>query len=314
MDATHREAHAGAPSDDAAGRVRAGSGKETSNTMGEKTNTEKRSARVVAFGNQKGGTGKSTTCGAFAEGLTRRGYKVLVIDLDPQGNLTLTMAGESAGPSCDTFLAKGLVTPDTDPSRWIQKRSYADLIGAGEQNSGGGMLMMREKEIATDTSEGGWRLDDALACVRPIYDFILLDTPPNMGSLTVNALAAADEVVIPCDMDIQSVKGFVDFLGYIRGVQRRMNTRLEIAGVVLTKYRSGVASDQSIESNIRARAEAEGVRVFRSAIRTTEVVNRAHSEGIGIYAAVERKSGSSRVDIDYDIVLEEYLGEDGKHD
>lgn len=310
---SQRSVNPGAPSMAAVGADASDAGKETSMIMDEAKREDSPSARVVAFGNQKGGTGKSTTCGAFAEGLRRRGYKVLVIDLDPQGNLTLTMAGDSCYPSTDTFLAKGLVTPDTDPSKWIQKRSYADLIGAGEQNSGGGMLMMREKEIATDTSEGCWRLDDALECVRPFYDFILLDTPPNMGSLTVNALAAADEVIIPCDMDIQSVKGFIDFLGYIHGVQRRMNTRLAIAGVVLTKCRKGVASDASIEARVREAAQGFGVRVFRSAIRATEVVNRAHSEGIGIYTAVERKAGSSRIDIDYEIVLEEYLGEDGKH-
>lgn len=272
---------------------------------------ETKRATVIAFANQKGGTGKSTTCGAFAEGLVRRGYSSLVVDLDPQGNLTFTMGGGFNHPGVDSFLDKGLVTADTDPSKWIQTGGYADLIGSGGRDSAAVMLMTREKEIASDTSEGSWRLDDALECVRPSYDFILLDTPPNMGSLTVNALAAADEVVIPCEMDAQSVKGSFEFLAYIRGVQRRMNTRLKIAGIVLTKCRRNVTSDASIETGVREVAGNAGVRVFRSTIRTTEVVNRAHSEGIGIYEAVKRKPGSSRVDIDYDIVLDEYLGVEG---
>lgn len=268
-----------------------------------------RARRIVAFANQKGGTGKSTTCGAFAEGLIRRGFKVLCIDLDPQGNLSFTNGADTSRACADSLLAPESpadLTCPADLEPWIQHPSYTDLIASGRIGDDN-TLESRAKEISTDTAGGPWRLEDALAHSTSNYDFVLVDTPPNMDALTVNALAAADDVIVPCDMDVQSAKGFDVFLTYLRRFQRRMNRRLQIAGVIVTQFRYGVTSAQEFLDGMAAKCEAEGVPLIHSTIRMTDVVKRAHGNGIGIYEAVEAKRGAARIDIDYDCAIDQYL-------
>ena len=268
--------------------------------------------RTLAFANQKGGTGKSTCCGAFAEGLVRRGYRCLVIDLDPQGNLSFTMGADTADTPCaDSLLAPDLgKLSDSELRRWIQHPAYVDMIASGGITEDANALEARAKEIATDTAGGPWRLEDALSdALGSAYDFILLDTPPNMDALTVNALAMADDVIIPCDMDVQSAKGFDVFLTYLRRFQRRMNRQLRIAGVLINQYRYGVNSARDFLEGMQAKCAYEGVRLFRSTIRSTDVVKRAHESGVGVYEAVASKGGSARIDIDFDSAIDEYLSD-----
>lgn len=267
-------------------------------------NRGKAKARVIAFANQKGGTGKSTSCAAVAEGLSRRGFRILVIDLDPQGNLSFTMGCDMTKPSADTLLDGATANQGLD--RWIQKLGFCDMIASGSLDHGNA-LEMRSLEIANDTAGGPWRLADVLEDALGGYDFVLLDTPPNMGPLTVNALCAATDLIIPCDMDIQSIKGFDVFLGYVRQFQRRMNRKLVLAGVVMTQFRVGVNSARETLEGMRLKCAYENVKLFRSTVRSTDVVKRAHKEGIGIYEAVKSRRGSSRIDIDYDALIDEYL-------
>ena len=271
--------------------------------------TKQKCTRILAFANQKGGTGKSTCCGAFAEGLTRKGYNVLVIDLDPQGNLSFTMGADDTLPCADTLLAPNSAQgASQDLEAYIQHPAYVDLIASGrigEKNA----LEARAKEISTDTAGGPWRLADAIAPAAGTYDFILLDTPPNMESLTVNALAAADDVIIPCDMDVQSAKGFGVFLEYIRRFQRYMNRDLRLAGVLVNQFRYGVNTASDFLNGMTGKCAHEGVRLFRSTIRSTDVVKRAHESGKGVYEAVESKRGSARIDVDFDCAIDEYLAD-----
>lgn len=267
--------------------------------------------KVVAFAMQKGGTGKSTTCGGFAEALLRRGRTVLVMDLDPQGNLGFTMGADVSMPCADTLLA-----PDADvsePSRWIQHPAYCDLVAAGARDDADGALDTRSKEISTDTAAGAWRLEDALVRFKPLYDYILVDTPPNMDAMTMNALAAADEVVIPVDPDVQTARRLGDFVGYIRRIQRRMNTRLAIAGIVVTQYREGVNSCKDFYDGVKASCEAAGIRLFSSPMHLSDDVKKAHEQGVGVYEVAARRSrfsGRYRVDDDLDAIVGEYLGEE----
>ena len=270
------------------------------------------SRRTLVFANQKGGTGKSTSCGAFAEGLTRRGYKCIVIDLDPQGNLSFTMGADTFNMPCaDSLLAPDLgKLSDNELRAWIQHPAYVDMIASGSITDDANALEARAKEIATDTAGGPWRLDDVLSeALGDTYDFLLIDTPPNMDALTVNALAMADDVIIPCDMDVQSAKGFDVFLKYLRRFQKRMNRRLRIAGVLINQYRYCVISARDFLEGMQAKCAYEGVKLFRSTIRSTDVVKRAHESGIGVYEAVAAKGGSARIDIDFDGAIDEYLSD-----
>lgn len=271
-------------------------------------------ARVVAFAMQKGGTGKSTTCGAVAEELGRRGERVLVIDLDPQGNLGFTMGADTSLPCADSLLAPGADL--SDAGRWVQRPAYADLIAAGDRDDADGALDARSKEIATDTASGAWRLDDALAPFKGSYDFILVDTPPNMEAMTMNALAAADDVIIPVDPDVQTARRLGDFIGYIRRIQRRMNTRLSIGGVVVTQYREGVNSARDFYEGVKGSCEAAGVP-FLGAVHLTDDVKKAHERGVGVLevaAARSRFSGRYRVDDDVRGIVDAYLAGRGDGD
>ncbi len=262
--------------------------------------------KVIVFANQKGGVGKSTCTGGFAEGLARRGYRVLMLDCDPQGNLSFTCGADMSAPCVDSLLAPGRTAGRADVEMFVQHPAYADMIASGPIESGDNALEARAKEIAVDTAAGAWRLDDALAPFREVYDYILVDTPPNMDSLTVNALCAADEVVIPCDMDIQSAKALGVFLTYLSRFGR-MNSDLKVTGVLLNQFRRGVNSAAGIVEGVRSMCEVSGVPVFDSTIRSTDVIKRAHEEGIGVYEAVSAKSGSARVDIDFESAIDQFL-------
>lgn len=267
---------------------------------------------VIAFANQKGGAGKTTTTGAFSEALQRRGKSVLAIDLDPQGSLSFCMGADPSLPSAADLLEAG--GAKGAPESYVQRPSYADLVCAGSQSATGSALDVRAREIATDTAGGQFRLAAALDAYRDRYDYILLDTPPNMEALTVNALVAADDVIVPVDGDVLSAKGFDVFYGYLGGVHRYFNPRLKIAGVLISQYRRGVKTAATFERGIRhmcanmpASTSDLEVPVFRTTVRYTDVVKRAHEQGIGVYDAVASAPGLARIDVDYDCAVDEYL-------
>ena len=265
---------------------------------------------AVAFANQKGGVGKTTVCGGMAEALVRKGFRVLVIDLDPQGNMSFVMDADMAAPGTDTLLAKGFLKTASDPMAWVQHPAYVDLIAAGPMGDGASALEEREFEINTDRAGGAYRLADALAPFRAEYDFIMLDTPPNMGSMTVNALACADYVMVVCDRDSMSANALARFMADIEEYRAHMNRNLKVGGVVFNKYkRSGKVSSDFVSSVTEVMGEA-GVPVIPTPIRETDVVQRAHDEAVGMAEIVARRR-AARIDLDFDVATDEFLANCG---
>ena len=195
------------------------------------------SPHTIALMNQKGGVGKTTTVANLGAALAERGRRVLLADLDPQAHLTINYGVEPGddGPTLYDVLGDGAGVLGA-----IRRLDGADLGGLdGEVHLLPGSLDLAGLEVELADVEGRQtRLRDALARVRHDYDVILLDCPPSLGLLTVNALAVADRVLIPMQAHFLALQGFAKLLETTKLVGRQINPRLRVLGVVLTMFDS----------------------------------------------------------------------------
>ena len=181
--------------------------------------------KTVAIVNQKGGVGKTTTCVNLAAALTSLGARVLVCDFDPQGNATSGFGVDKAhSPSVYDVLVDG-----ADVSRSIVSTRWADVIPANKSLSGATVEL-----ISMDRRE--YRLRDALAGAKDNYDFIFIDCPPSLELLTLDALCAADTLLVPVQCEYFALEGLSDLMYTIRLAKRSLNPSLDLEGVVLTMY------------------------------------------------------------------------------
>ena len=184
-------------------------------------------ARILAVANQKGGVGKTTTSVNLAAGMAQSGRRVLLVDLDPQGNAT-TGSGVNKSKLERTVYHVLLGLADASNIRMRVESGY-DLIPANRELAGA------EVELVDLPNREG-RLRAALERVGSEYDFILIDCPPSLSLLTVNAFAAADQVLIPMQCEYYALEGLSDLVGTIKRVRANLNPRLEIAGLVRTMF------------------------------------------------------------------------------
>ena len=165
---------------------------------------------VIAVINQKGGVGKSTTAQAIGQGLTLKGYKVLFVDLDAQGNLTYSLNASQSNKTVLEVLTKQVDAKDT-----IQKTATGDIMPSSLQLSGADLMLT---EMGKE-----YRLKEALEPIKSKYDYIIIDTPPALGILTVNALTACTGVIIPAQADIYSLQGIGQLNSTIEAVKKYCN-------------------------------------------------------------------------------------------
>ena len=225
-------------------------------------------ARTVAIANQKGGVGKTTTAVNLAAGLALSGKRVLLIDLDPQGN-----AGSGLGyPSIK--VQKGVyevLSGDATLSQVLLETEVAGLhlVPSGQR------LVGAEVELV-DVPRREYRLKEALVEVEDRYDFILIDAPPSLGFLTLNALTAARSVLVPVQCEYYALEGLSHLLSAIRLVQQGLNPTLQIEGVLLTMFDNRLnLSQQVLEETRRFFAE----RVYRTVIPRNVRLSEAPSFG-----------------------------------
>jgi chromosome partitioning protein len=192
------------------------------------TGTRQRPARIVALVNQKGGVGKTTSTVNLAATLAGDGARVLVVDIDPQGNATSSFGVDKQ--ELDATLYDALVG-DVDPAGIVIAgvRERIDLLPATPT------LAAAEVELV-DQPRREHRLADTLAPLRDRYDVVLIDSPPSLGMLTVNALTAADGVVIPVQCEYLALEGVSQVLATIDLIRRGLNPDLELLGVLMTMY------------------------------------------------------------------------------
>lgn len=220
---------------------------------------------IYCIANQKGGVGKTTTAEALTDNFAARGKKVLAVDLDAQGNLTFCYcAGNGSGASALGVLT-GEVGTETAVKEIVQGKKY--IIPASKALSGADGFI-------TDTGKE-YRLREALEPVRNDYDFIVIDTPPALGILTVNALTAADRVVIPAQADIFSLQGISELSNTIALIKKYCNRELIIDGVLLTRFNPRSSFNSDVRELAQKLAGGMDTTVFDTVIRESISVKKA---------------------------------------
>jgi chromosome partitioning protein len=197
---------------------------------------------VYAIANQKGGVGKTTTAVNLAACVAEAGYESLLVDVDPQSNATVGLGlGKDAGTTVYDVLVGSATFDDAIVPTSIEHLSIAP---AGPDLAGATVELPRIAGSET-------RLRDALQPIRGRYAFTLLDCPPSLGPLTVNALVAADRVIVPVQAEYFALEGLAGLLGTLKLIQRELNPRLTIAGMLLTMHDGRTRLAQDVEREVR---------------------------------------------------------------
>jgi len=227
-----------------------------------------RTAEVIAFANQKGGVAKTTTTLNLAVAFAESGYRVLCIDLDPQGNLTMS---QGIDPDKVEKSLYDVLVHDMPISEIIQKREI-DIAVASIDLAGA--------EIAMSTKIGRERsLEKALKEVIGNYDFVCIDTPPSLGLLTINALTAANKVIVPVQCEYLSMRGLVQLQNTLKMIQENLNPDVRIEGILPTMLDSRtVHAKEAVE----ILEENFGELVFKSRIRKTIKFAEAPVKGASV--------------------------------
>lgn len=199
--------------------------------------------KIVSFSNQKGGVGKTTTCVNMAAYLATFGKKVLLVDIDPQGNATTGLGFSKSSLKKSVY---SVLIDDEKVSDNILKTEIEnlDLLPSNIDLAGAEVELVYKK-----TREKV--LKNALAAVRADYDYIMIDCPPSLGLLTINALAAADTVIIPIQSEYYALEGLSQLMNSITLVKQHLNPALEVDGVVLTMYDSRSLISKQIAEEIK---------------------------------------------------------------
>lgn len=183
-------------------------------------------AKTIAIVNQKGGVGKTTSCVNLVASLVSKGKRVLLCDFDPQANAT---SGLGVDKTTATPGIYEVLINDAPCSKAVVKTPHGDVLPANKALAGATVEM-----IGMERRE--YLLRDALAGVKDQYDFVFIDCPPSLELLTLNALCAADTVLVPVQCEYYALEGLSDLLSTVRIVKRSLNTALELEGVILTMF------------------------------------------------------------------------------
>lgn len=236
-------------------------------------------ATVMAVVNQKGGTGKTTTCENLGVGLAMEGKKVLLVDTDPQASLTICLGHpvpDQLFPTLSDMMGKILLEQPIAPGEGILHHPEGvDLMPANIELSGLEVSLVNAMSRETI-------LRQYLDTVKQNYDFILLDCMPSLGMLTVNALAAADNVLIPVQAAYLPAKGLEQLLQTINKVRRQINPKLKIEGILLTMVDSRTNYSKEISSLIRENYGGK-LKVYKTDIPRSVRAEEISAEGTSIF-------------------------------
>ena len=236
-------------------------------------------AAVIAVVNQKGGTGKTTTCENLGIGLANEGKKVLLVDTDPQGSLTIALGNprpDDLPVTLTDLMAKIMQDQPPLPKEGILPHEEGvDLVPANITLSGLEVSLVNAMSRETI-------LKQYLETVKGQYDYILLDCMPSLGMLTVNALAASDQVLIPVQANYLSAKGLEQLLQTVNKVKRQINPKLRIEGILLTMVDSRTNFAKEISTLIRDTYGSK-LKVFDSDIPRSVRAAEISAEGVSIF-------------------------------
>ena len=231
-------------------------------------------AKVIAVTNQKGGVGKTTTCSALCGGLVKLGYKVLAIDLDPQGNLSFSLGIEVD----DCFTIYDVLKGNCDLSDAIQTGEVCDVVPSN--------ILLSGLELEMTGVGREYVLREQMNEIADEYDYVILDTPPALSVLTINAYTASDELVIPMLCEILSLQGIAQLKQTIFAVKRYYNKGLTVRGILLNKYNSRLTLTKEVEELAQMIAEQLETGIFNAKISSSVCIAEApaHGESVMTYS------------------------------
>ena len=235
-------------------------------------------SKIIAIANQKGGVGKTTTCVNLCCALKMKGKKVLILDCDPQGNST-------SGMGVDKYATPGayeLIAKKADIYDCIRKTPYGDVIPSNKELSGATVaLVLAEKRE--------YVLKDALQLVYNDYDYIFIDCPPSLELLTLNALVAADSIIIPMQCEYYALEGIADLMTTIKLCKKRLNPSLNIEGIVLTMYDARTNLSLQVVENVK---DSLDQNIYKTIIPRNVRLAEAPSYGMPINYYDKRSTGA----------------------
>ena len=228
--------------------------------------------RIISVANQKGGTAKTSTAHALATGAAYKGKRSLAIDFDPQGNLSFIMGADASRAG-----AYELMKQQAKAAQIVQYTSQGDIIPAS--------LNLAAADIEFSGKPGrDFFLQAALEPLQDAYDVVVIDTPPTLGTLLVNALTASDEVIIPMNADILSLQGLYELAETINQVKSFCNKGLKVTGILITRYSGRTVLARDIKETIEAKCAELGIPVLNTVIRDGVAVREAQTTQESLFA------------------------------
>lgn len=250
-------------------------------------------SKIIAIANQKGGVAKTTTAISLAGGLIQRGFSVLLIDTDPQANATDTY-GTSVEDKPTVY---SIFTGESTVGQAIQHTATLGDIIPGD-------LRMSAADMQFTQQGREYILKECLRTILPLYDYIIIDTPPTLGIVTINALTAANSLIIPMLADRYSLQGIRQLAGTIETIRKYSNPQLIIEGILLTRYNPRTILNRDVREIIEELVNNWNTKVFRTTIRQSVSLQESQTQQESIFTyAPESTTGK-----DYAAFVNEFIG------
>lgn len=236
--------------------------------------------KIISVITQKGGVGKTTTVNALAAALRKNGFRVLTVDMDPQSNLSFSTGADTENsPTVYQALRGDIATHYT-----IQRCPVADVIPSN--------ILLSSIELEFTGINREFLLRNALRDIEILYDYILIDSPPGLGILTVNALAACEYVILPMLPDVFSLQGVSLISETIEHIRRSCNKNIKVAGILVNRYSSRSKLHREVYGTAQMIARDLGIPVFKSIIRHCNAISEAQSLQCDIMDYAKRSSAA----------------------
>lgn len=247
---------------------------------------------IIAVSNQKGGVGKSTTANALGAYLFHKGFKVLYVDLDAQGNLSYSMKANNKAIS-----SLEILTGTATAKEAIVETSQGDLIPASP-------ALASADAIIKDTGRE-YKLKEALEPILEDYDYIVIDTPPAIGTLTINALTACNSVIVPAQADIYSLQGVGQLISTVQTVKKYCNKDISIKGLLITRYNARAILTKDMTELLEDTARQLQTKLYTTKIRECMALKEAQASQQDIFTYNPKSNAVA----DYTAFAEEVLSQ-----